>query len=444
MRFLHPAGVKPTMAAMSRHFALVRSLSGSIHALCGVLAAALLLVALSGCSVHTGGSELAFLRGGQLWVVQGDGTNARMLAGGGIVGFAWSPDHHSLVFRAVQNPRDASSSPAADAASSLQAISINGGYSLQITPDNPGVALSNAFWDANGNRVLYREANLGTLNSPLFIVSQTDQALGLARKVVANAATIPAVAPDGQRVAVIDSGGQVLLGSTGGTMSVFATGALATLPQTGRPGRILWQPGHDALLYATTASGGVALVLHPIGGAARTVATASALIDVAFSPDGALLLVRTPTEFAVWSVKGGSSPLFTWAETDPYALPWWSPNSKQLVIQDAAGLELAGVATQHVALLLRVPQPTASSGTPQFWFPATGSPISPDGASFVFAGIPGATWQGKALPSDGGSGSGLYVAALDANKTAAPTSIDGATDVAPSWSYADSATVFLV
>src|SRR5690242_12083750 len=54
---------------------------------------------LSGCALHPGADEVAFLRGGRLWLVNPDGTGLVRASGGGVVSFAWSPDHHQLVFR---------------------------------------------------------------------------------------------------------------------------------------------------------------------------------------------------------------------------------------------------------------------------------------------------------------------------------------------------------
>src|SRR5262245_59069241 len=219
-----------------------------------------LLLSLAGCGVQSAGSVLAFLRGGQLWVVHNDGSGTRMLASGGIVGFAWSPDHHSLVFRTAKSgASSAETGVSADAAGTLQAISINGGFPLQISPDNAGVMLSDAWWDAGGNRVLYRQATL-------YVVSQTDQPVGLARKLVVNNGGIPALAPDGQRVAVIDAAGNVQIGKPGGDGTTIASGALRALPGSNQPVRLLWQPQHDAVVYATAApGGGVALVLKENG-----------------------------------------------------------------------------------------------------------------------------------------------------------------------------------
>ncbi len=364
-----------------------------------VACAAAILGALfaAGCSVHTGGSEVAYLRNGQLWVVQSDGTDPRMLASGGIVSFAWSPDHHSLAYRTVKSGTESG----ADAVGGIFAISVNGGYPLQITPDDAGVALGDPSWDADGNRVLYREANLGSLNAPLFIVSQTDQPLGLARKVVANAVSVPALSADGQQVAVIDAAGNVLVGSPGGAASVVGTGALTTLPGTGRVGRVLWQPQHDAVLYAEAASDGVKLELHANGGATRTIASVNALLDASFSPDGTLLLVRTPTEFALWNTKGDASPLFTWAESDAYALPWWSPNGRMLVVEDSGGVVRVDVQTHKVDTLLSEAEIAPPTEQPLGWRVAVGSPFSPDGTALVFSSEGGATWHGGKLSGSG-------------------------------------------
>lgn len=397
--------------------------------LCGLFA--------TGCGVHTGGSEVAYLRGDQLWVSQSDGSGARMLASGGIVSFAWSPDHHSIVYRVAVG---ADAHGIADATGNMFVISINGGYPLQISPDNAGVALGDPSWDANGNRVLYREANLGSLDAPLFIVSQTDQPLGIARKIVANAATIPVLAADGQHVAVIDASGQVLVGSPGGAATVEGNGALHVLPQSGHPGRVWWQPKHDAVLYAVASTNGVSLMLHANGGATRTVASVGQLLDAAFSPDGTLLLVRTPTEFEVWSTKGDATPMFSWSESDPYALPWWSPDGKLIVVERDGNLVRVNVASHAVNALLSEAQTPPRTELPQFWHVAAGDPFSPDGGSIVFAAVGGATWQGKKL---GGTDGGIFTVTLGSGTAGVPMRIADSRGSAPSSGYGDPATEFL-
>src|SRR5579859_3805961 len=71
------------------------------------LASGTLVVAA--CAFHGGGETIAFLRGGELWSINPDGSGAAWLAGGGVVGFAWSPDHHQVVFRSGNGAFAASS-----------------------------------------------------------------------------------------------------------------------------------------------------------------------------------------------------------------------------------------------------------------------------------------------------------------------------------------------
>src|SRR5260221_7083776 len=74
----------------------------------------------AGCGVPPGGKALAFGRGGQLWTIQADGSDVHRIASGGIVGLAWSPDHHQLVYRTTTHSHGApASTPLAPAPNSL-------------------------------------------------------------------------------------------------------------------------------------------------------------------------------------------------------------------------------------------------------------------------------------------------------------------------------------
>ena len=240
-----------------------RAIHGTLRMLLAPLVCVVAALALAGCAVHPGQDEIAFLRGGALIALNPDGSDARTLASGSIVSFAWSPDHSQLVFRTAVGSDVADLLPygtmgVPDAAGTLQIIGINGGHSIQITPDATGVIWSDAWWNANGNRLLYREALAGTdpeAGAQIYVVSQSDQPAGIARQTVMNDASLPALAPDGSRVAGIDGVGTLSLAVPGKSGQALASGALLTLPGTGRPGRVLWQPGHNALLYDHRASG---------------------------------------------------------------------------------------------------------------------------------------------------------------------------------------------
>lgn len=416
----------------------------------GAVAVMICLVAtlLSGCGLQNGTETIAFLRGKALWAINPDGSNLRLLSQGNIVSMTWSPDHHQYVMRFAQ-PFKATSpfSPlgAPDAPGELAVGSVNGGSAVQITPNLPGLSRSDAWWNANGNRLLYRELFSGAgPASATYIVSQADQPVGIARKTVAVNAGLPVLSPDGSRIASVDSNGSVHLGAPTATGTVVATGALLTIPGTNRPARLLWQPGHDALLYlASGARSAVALELLNLGGATHSLGEVSGLLDLAFSPDGTRLLLRTTQGFAVWSVAHPGQALFSWTEDDPAALPWWSPAGGRILIQRSGGWRLVDIAAQSVSTLVTFPgvAPTDISGVTG-WHPAAGSPWNVQGDRFVFVGNTQELWHGKPLPLPRGGDTGLYVA--NPSSSDAPMLIDSGADRSPQWSYLDPSSTFLV
>ncbi|WIG57349.1 MAG: hypothetical protein OJF49_000093 [Ktedonobacterales bacterium] len=399
---------------------------------------------------------LAFVRNGQLWVIQEDGTQARELVTGGVAGYAWSPDHHQLVFRGVAQVSvslPGGSASVSDQPGSLGVVSINGGFPLQITPGNDTVARSDGWWNADGNRLLYRETygqpgEIGAVAA--YIVSQADQPAGIARKTVLGAASLPVLSPDGKQIAVIDSAGSLLLGPPGSTGSPLAHNALLTLPQTNRPAHLLWRPNTDELVYPTQTANGVTLMdVHP-GQAPRPLLTVPALLDAAFSPNGASLLVRTPQVFMLMRLGTTQNVSYSWAESDPNALPWWSPDGQHVLIHDVGGWQLVDPAHQRVQPLLMydagatvLPAPVTPAA-PVTWRPATGSPWSNDGAHVVFSAGSGTAWQGAPLRKPHGADYGLYVASFANGGFKSPVLIDSGADSAASWSYLDPSTTFLV
>lgn len=210
---------------------------------------------------------------------------------------------------------------------------------------------------------------------------------------------------------------------------------------------MLWQPHHDALLYATAVSDGVAVLLKGFGGDTRTLLTVSHLLDAAFSPDGSRLLVRTPQEFSLWSVAQPNAPLFSWPEADPAAVAFWSPDGHNLLVENASGSQLVRPAARSVTPLLAYASEANphTAQPPLLWHPATGSPWSADGTRIVFVAASGDTWHGSGLPRPSGGATGLYVGTINGDGTpGAARLIDPQGDAAPSWSYADPSTTFLL
>jgi hypothetical protein len=422
-------------------------------ALVACLLILLLVPTLAGCgiTIHPGGDEIAFLRGGAIWGIQPDGTHARVLASGNIVSLGWSPDHHQILYRGViggkvQFAPPTSTSAVPDAVGNIAVISINGGFPLVLTRGDDSLARGDAWWNPSGNRLLYREEFPASPGAPTYVVSQSDQPAGIASKAVLNADSLPVLSSDGHQVAVLDTAGDLLLGTPGNTAAVVARGGVLTEPGTGRPAHLLWQPERNALLYPTASpSGGTRLVLVGLGGQVLWSLSVPALVDAAFSPDGSKLLVRTPTRFEVFSV-GGSTALISWSESDPYALPWWAPDSNRLLVLDQSGVKLINVHRHTEEGLGTVAPPAASSSaTRHWWHPATTNPWSADGSQIVLAAGVGDTWLGKKFPSPRGNSRGLYVVSMSAGRAAGtPSLIDSGDDAVPAWSYADPSTSFLV
>ena len=416
-----------------------------------LLALAAVLALLAGCAYQPGGDQLAWLRGDQLWVANPDGSAPRQLAPHQVAGYAWSPDHHELVFRygpAVNPPPAGAVWSAPETASDLAVVSVSGGQPTQITPDSAGLARSDAWWDPQGNRLLYREYGSGVALAPIYFDSQNDQPIGIARKVVLDAATLPTLAPDGQRVAVIDASGAVLVGSPAQSGKALASGALLTLPGTTNPARLLWRPRHNALLSfsASDAQGATTLRLLDLGsGAATFIASLAGVRDAAFSPDGATLLIQVSDGFVIWPLDQ-TTPRSAIVERDPLAQAYWSPDSRWLLIEDSAGLRLySGASHWNVQASLNLATPLAAPATSATtpWRPATANPWSPDGASFVFASGP-AAWLSHGQTALRASPAGIYVVRIAASGPAAsPTLIASGNVSAPSWGYSDPSTVLL-
>jgi hypothetical protein len=407
---------------------------------------ALLLTALVGCAYHPGGDALAFLRDGHLYTIQADGANLHQIAGGDIVSYSWSPSRQQLVYRTASPfPSNRGHSPlenAPDLSGNLSVVSVNGGSTLPITPDAASLVRSDAWWNADGNRLLYAErfpTTDGLDSATEYVVSQSDQPVGIASKSVSDSATSPALSADGAQVARINAQSDLLLGAPGTSGKSVASGVLRQLPDTARVGRVLWRPRTNDLLFATAAeNNAIQLILRSGSGATRALGTVTGMLDACFSPDGAWLLVRTTERFIVWDVRSPGSARYDWANSDQSAIPYWSPDSKRLFVFDAAGAMLVDLDRKVTMRILTYAQPhQARQGMPH-WRPTPGSPWSPDSASVAFMAAAGDSWNGGRLTA------GLYVASVGASGAENARLIDSGADEAPLWSYLDPSASFLL
>jgi hypothetical protein len=302
---------------------------------------------------------------------------------------------------------------------------------------------SDAWWNVDGNRLLYAERFPSTErldDATEYVVSQADQPVGIASKSVSDAATLPAVSADGGQVAKINTQGELLLGAPGRSGNTVASGALRQLPDATRMARVLWRPRSNDLLYATAAqNNAVQLTLRAGNGSTRTLGSVTSMLDTCFSPDGAWLLVRTTERFLVWDVNAPGSTRYEWANADQSAIPYWSPDSTRLLVFDATGASLVDLGTKTTARALGYAQPYHARQGTSHWRPAPGSPWSPDGASAAFVGAAGDNWNGSQLAT-----AGLYVASVSASGPGKSRLVDSGANEAPLWSYLDPSASFLL
>ncbi len=435
----------------------------------------LLLPLLASCSSgHVGGNEIAFVRDGHLWTIDPDGANAYEVVSGAdpVIGYAWSPDHHIFVFRTLDSTFAKSAAgqhltfnPIAgvpgDVPSTLNTVGIDGGTPIPIIFASSDISRSNAWWNASGNRLLYREEPLANVQSPLGVswwVSQNDQPSGIARKSLPGTFSIPSFSPNSS-LAIGNSEQGVFTTTLAGTnIQYIIPSVLPGHPLPASLERILWQPAHQnpAILYAIAVplsqsksfgSGAVSiqLELRESDGHTSSLATCSCT-QFAWSPDGNSVLYSTGSTYTVMNIHSGSA--FT-ISGEAGSLPYWSPDSQFLLLDGLHTLVLVQIAHQSQQLLLsdsgETQVPGASSPAlptvDDLLQPASNSPWAADSRHFLFLARSRLTWQGQRLHS----ANGLYTVTLDnqGKVQGTPTLVDAGNDSQAGWSYEDPNTSFL-
>lgn len=442
------------------------------HILLSIL---LLLPLLASCSAgHVGGNEIAFVRDGHLWTIDPSGSNPFEVVSGSdpVIGYAWSPDHQIFVFRTLDSNFAKSAAGKqitynpitgvpGDEPSTLNTVGIDGGSPIPIIFASSDISRSNAWWNTSGNRLLYREEPLSTVQSPLAVswwVSQNDQPDGIARKSLPNTFSIPSFSPD-STLAIGNSGRGVFTTTLAGTnLRYVMSSVLSGHPFPASLERVLWQPAHQnpALLYAVAVPASqsqsfsskaltVQLTLRASDGRTSTLATCTCT-QFAWSPDGNSILYSTGSAYTILNIRTNSA--FT-ISGEVGSLPYWSPDSQFLLLDGLHTLLLVQVGNKNQQVLLSDSSTTAEPGTSSSTLPGVEALLQPasnslwaaDSRHFLFLTRNRLTWQGQQLHS----GNGLYTSAIDGQgkSQGMPTIVDSGNDSQVGWSYEDPNTSFL-
>jgi len=409
-----------------------------------------ILVLLSACSAgKAGGTTIAFLRNRSLWTIQPDGTTILHLTAPTALGFAWSPDHHQLAVRFAATsmfalPHESLLGTSDDTHSGIGIISIDGGNILPITPIKDNPIRSDIWWNANGNRILYREQ---AGSSPQqWIQSQVDQPGGIARKIISNTSSIPTTSADGSQIASITDAQTLVIGQPAQTVQTLRKDALSLLP-SGYPARPLWQPQHDAILYASSGADAqsTTLQLTDLQGKSKTVSNVVGLQQYCWSPNGDMLLLRTAQGYTIHSLAGGKD--ISWDDAS-VSIPWWSPNSHYVATQSATALTLVTLSTGSMKVLATLHDPAVSqvaADASLLFHPVAGNIWNTDSSGFALVTTSGTWFNGTNLvtkPMVNAEASGLYIVTLQPI-TKPPALVDWGEHQSLSWSTANPNTQFV-
>jgi hypothetical protein len=432
----------------------------------------LFAVFLSACSPgHIGNNEISFVRDGHLWTIDPDGTNAFEVTSDNtsVIGYAWSPDHRIFAFRTLESNfsktapgRRVTTNPVTgltnDVPSVINTIGIDGGTPIPIAVSNIGMQHSNAWWNPPGNRLLYREEattviqNAGTQS---WWISQNDQPLDIARKLLPYTYSIPSLSSND--LAIGNSSQGLFTTTLAGTQfQLIIQRKLPGHPLPATLERVLWQPvhPHPTMLYAIAKDSSmsnsspktgmpVKLILRDSQEQLRTIAMCDCT-QFAWSPDGNSILYSSGTQYTILNIKDLTS--FS-VSGESGSVPYWSPDSRFIILDGLHTLQLVNIANQQQHELLR--DVASESGTAFSPLPDSRALLQPisnsiwasDSRQFLFLTRNRLLWQGKNLDS----GKGLYTISIDSNGNVqgSPAIVDNGNDSQASWTYEDPNTSFL-
>ncbi|HYX51296.1 MAG TPA: hypothetical protein VE843_16230, partial [Ktedonobacteraceae bacterium] len=402
----------------------------------------LIAIFLSACSPgHIGNKEIAFVRDGHLWTIDPDGANAFEVTSNStpIIGYAWSPDHRIFAFRSLDSDfsknsigRHLTSNQVTglinDVPSVINTIGIDGGTAIPIALSSSNIQHSNAWWNPTGNRLLYREESTNVIQNAgtqSWWVSQNDQPLDIARKLLPYSYSIPSLSSTG--MAIGNSSAGLFTTTIAGTDFHFILqGSLTGHPLPASLERVLWQPAHThpAILYAISKNSSlkaspvnsslpVELILRDSQGQTTTISICNCT-QFSWSPDGNSILYSTGTQYTIFNTQNHSH--YT-VSAEYGSVPYWSPDSRFIVLDGLHMMQLINVASRQQQALLSDVTPGSNGSQPSLpdshtlLQPISNNIWSADSQQFLFLTRNRLLWQGKNLDT----GNGLYTVSIDSN-----------------------------
>ncbi len=439
----------------------------------------LFCTSIASCSPgHLGSNVLAFIRNGHLWTSDPDGANAFEVVAQNtpVVGYTWSPTHQILSYRTLDTDfaktsvakrlsANSTTELITDTPSTLNTIGVDGGTPISIAFSSLDIRYSNAAWNANGTRLLYRQTATSFSGNPSHAdwwISQNDQPGGIAIKSLPGSYSIPSLSYVTQHYQALGNSSSGLFTTTlAGTQ--FHTLTSAPLPGHPLPApleRVLWQPEHQdhAFLYARTLSvnaapssgnsetpSSVQLVIQSLSGQVSPVRTCTCT-QFAWSPDGSSILFTTGTKNTIINAQNSASFSF---DVENGSVPYWSPDAAFLLLDAPHSLVLVNISTKQQISLLKDSQPQENLQPVQGGTLTTSTLLQPianslwaaDSRHFLFLTHDRLLWQGKSLHP----GKGLYTASIDkdGHPQGNPTMVDTGDDTQAGWTYQDPNTSFL-
>jgi Tol biopolymer transport system component len=424
---------------------------------------------LAACSAgHTGSNVIAFIRDGQVWTSDPDGANAFAIirTTTPVVGFNWSPTHQLLAFRSLDESfAKTTQHPTAsnvlrqigDIPSTMNTVGVDGGTPITLAFSNPDVRYSNALWNSTGNRLLYRQTGQtdpSTLEGVHWWISQNDQPGGIAVKAFPGTYALPSFSYENALIAGISQHGIFTTDITGAKQHYVTPALPGGHPLPASLERVLWQPAHDdsRFLYAITApnqqntqssSPTVQLLLSTLNNQTTTLATCRCT-QFAWSPDGNAILYSTGSTYTILKLADKSS--FS-VQGEERSVPYWSPDSRFLLIDGQHALALINVSThQQTTLLSDQQQPSNKTSTSlptahTMLQPAANSVWAADSQHFLFLTNDRLFWQHQRL----NAGKGVYTVTInnDGQPQGAPVSAATGNITQAGWTYQDANTSFL-